>query len=186
MVSQIYPTEIQLNKANTLDTEAPVLDLDLSIINGIVSYKIYDKPDGLKFEIVNFPLLDGDVLRFTSYGVYISRFARVSSNVDDLNNRNRFLTSKLLKQGYGYHKLRKTFSKVYHRLLKYNIGLEFLLQQGISDPVFYGDLVYKFKRIVGKSSFSDQFKKIIKRYKKLGYNMVSFLIARRWARPQTQ
>ena len=41
-----------------------------------------------------------------------------------------------------------------------------LLQQGISEPVFYGDLVYKFKRIVGKRIFSDQFKKIIKRYKK--------------------
>ena len=42
-----------------------------------------------------------------------------------------------------------------------------LLQQGISEPIFYGDLVYRFKRIVGKSNFSDQFKKIIKRYKKL-------------------
>ena len=46
-----------------------------------------------------------------------------------------------------------------------------LLQQGISEPIFYGDLVYKFKRIVGKRIFSDQFKKIIKRYKKVGYNL---------------
>ena len=46
-----------------------------------------------------------------------------------------------------------------------------LLQQGISEPVFYDHLVYKFKRIVGKPNFSDQFIKIIKRYKRVGYNM---------------
>ena len=46
-----------------------------------------------------------------------------------------------------------------------------LLQQGISEPVFYGDLVYKFKRIVGKPNFSDQFKIIVKRYIRVGYNM---------------
>ena len=43
MVGQIYPTELQLNKANSSDTEAPFLDLTLSITNGIVSSKIYDK-----------------------------------------------------------------------------------------------------------------------------------------------
>ena len=48
-------------------------------------------------------------------------------------------------------------------IVKYNIELKTLLQQGISEPVFYGDLVYKFKRIVGKPNFSDQFKKIVKR-----------------------
>ena len=56
MVGQIYPTELQLNKANSSDTEAPFLDLNLSITNGIVSSKIYDKRDEINFEIVNFPL----------------------------------------------------------------------------------------------------------------------------------
>ena len=63
MVGQIYPTELQLNKANSSDTEAPFLDLNLSISNGIVSSKIYDKRDDFNFEIVNFPCLDGDVPR---------------------------------------------------------------------------------------------------------------------------
>ena len=89
--------------------------------------------------------------------------------------KNLFLTVKLLKQGYRYHKIRKTFSKFYHRhselIVKYNIGLKTLLQQGISEPIFYGDLVYKFKRIVGKPNFSDQFKKIVKRYIRVGYNL---------------
>ena len=86
IVGQIYPTEPQLNKVNSSDTKAPILDLNLSITNGIVSSKIYDKRDDFNFEIVNFPFLDGDVPRFPSYGVYISqliRFARVCSNVDD-------------------------------------------------------------------------------------------------------
>ena len=69
MVGQIYPTELQLNKANSSDTEAPFLDLNLSITNGIVSSKIYDKRDDFNFEIVNFPLLDGNVPRSPSYPI---------------------------------------------------------------------------------------------------------------------
>ena len=91
MVRQIYPTELQLNKANSANTEVPFLDLNLSKTNGIVSSKIYDKQDDFNFVIVNFPFLDGYVLRSPSYGVYISqliRFARVCSYVDDVNNRN--------------------------------------------------------------------------------------------------
>ena len=73
MVDRIYPTELQLNRANSSDTEAPFLDLNLCISNGTVSTKIYDKRDDFDFDIVNFPFLDGDVPRRTSYGVYISQ-----------------------------------------------------------------------------------------------------------------
>ena len=58
---------------------------------------------------MNFPFLDGNFPRSTSYGVYISQlicFARVSSHVDDLNTRNKVLTAKVLRQGYRYHKIR--------------------------------------------------------------------------------
>ena len=152
MVSRIYPPELELNKANTSDTEAAFLDLHLSISNGFVSSKIYDKRDDFDFDIVNFPFLDGDVPRSTSYGVYISqltRFARVSSHVADFNARNKSLTAKLLQQGYQYHKLRKTFSKFYHRhyelVSKFIVGLKTLLHQGLSELGFYGDWVYKLK-----------------------------------------
>ena len=96
MVGQIYPAELQLNKANSFDTEAPFLDLNLSITNGIVSSKIYDKRGDFNFEIVNFTFLDGDGPCSPSYGVYISQlncYARVCSNVADFNNRNLFLTA---------------------------------------------------------------------------------------------
>ena len=151
--NRIYPPELQLNKAYTSDTEAPFLDMHLSISNEFVSSKPYDKRDDIDFDIVNFSFLDGDVPRSTSYRVYISqliRFARVSSHVADFNARNKSLTAKLLQQGYRYHKLRKTFSKFYRRhyelVSKFHVGLKPLLHQGLSEPEFYGDLVYKFKK----------------------------------------
>ena len=83
---------------------------------------IYDKRDDFNFYIVNFPFF---------YGVYISqliRFARASSHVTDFNNRNKFLTAKLLRQGYRYHKLRKAFSKFYCRqfelIEKFHVSLK--------------------------------------------------------------
>ena len=83
-------------------------------------------------------------------GLHFSiRFARVSSHVADFNARNKSLTNKLLQQGYRYHKVRKTFSKFYRRqyelVSKFNVGLKTLLHQGLSEPEFYGDLIYKFK-----------------------------------------
>ena len=67
------------------------------------------------------------------------------------------LTQKLLKQSYLYHKLRKTFSKFDRRYFvlvsKFLVGFKSLLRQGLSEPEFYGDLVYKLKKIVGSHNF---------------------------------
>ena len=117
------------------------------------------------------------VPRRPSYGVYISqliRFARASSHITDFNNRNKFLhvTAKLLKQGYRYHKLREAFSKCYRRrfelIEKYHVSLKKLMQQGICNP---GDLVYKFKKIIGYPNFSNLFKRIVNRFKRAGYTL---------------
>ena len=115
-------------------------------------------------------------IRYTTFSVVQSVFC-LSLHSASIGYRFAALLkqAKLLKQGYRYHKIRKAFSKFYHRhselIVKYNIGLKTLLQRGISEPIFYGDLVYKFKRIVGKPNFSDQFKKIVKRYIRVGYNL---------------
>ena len=72
MVNHIYPSELHF------------LDLHLSISNGFVKTKIYDKRDDFDFDVVYFPFLAGDVFHLTSDGVYISqliRFVRVSSHV---------------------------------------------------------------------------------------------------------
>ena len=122
--------------------------MHLPISSAIVSTKIYDKRDGFDFKIVNVSFVDDDVPGSKSYGVYISqliRFANTSSYITDFNTRNKLLTQKLLKQ--GCHKLRKTFSKFYRRyydlISKFQVGLKTLLRHGLSEPEFYGGLVYK-------------------------------------------
>ena len=70
MVNQI---ELQLNKDNASDTEAPFLDLHLSVSHGFVSTKLFDKLNNFDFDRVNFPFFVGDVSRRPSYGVYISK-----------------------------------------------------------------------------------------------------------------
>ena len=96
--------------------------------------------------------MDGDVPRRPSYGVYIFqliRFARVCSYVDA---RNKCLPAELLKRGYRTISLEMLFPKFYRRhhelVSKFNVGLKSLLHQGLSEPELYGDLVYKFKKII--------------------------------------
>ena len=177
MVTNIYPPELTLNKAKSSDTVAAFLDLHLSISNDCIHTKIYDKRDDFNFNIVNYPHLDGDVPRATSYGVYISqliRFARACNDVIDFNDRNQVITSKLLQQGFRYHKLRRSFSKFYRRneglLEKYNTNLKTLLRLGISQPSFYGDVVYKLRKLKGSDGFPDRFTNLIRKFVRKGYN----------------
>ena len=119
IVNRIYPSYLQLYQANVSDTDASFLDIHLSISDGFVKTKIYDKRDAFDFYMVSLPFLGGDVPRLTSYGVYISqlirfaresiniRFARESSHVDDFNTRNKVLTAKLLRQGYSIKFVRR-------------------------------------------------------------------------------
>ena len=127
--------------------------------NDIVTTKIYDKRDDFDFEIVNFPFLDGDVPRSTANGVYVSEL----------------ITQKLLKQGYQYHKLRKTFSKFYRQyydlICKFQVAHKCLLRNGLSEPEISGDLVYKLKKIVGSNRFLVQLIKIISHYKTIDCNI---------------
>ena len=115
------------------------------------------------------------IYRYQSSLSQLIRFARVCNHVTDFNARNKSLTAKLLQQGYRYHKLRKPFSKFYRRhynlISKYNVGLKTLLSEGLSEPEFYGDLVYKFKKLIGSNDFSFQFRKTITRYRRIGYNL---------------
>ena len=76
MVGPIYPPELQFNKSNASETEVPFLNLHLSISNGFVSSKIYNKRNDFDFDTVNFPFLDGDVPRSTSYAAtFLNLFA---------------------------------------------------------------------------------------------------------------
>ena len=122
--------------------------------------------DGLRYFIVALPEPSIN---------YFIRFARASSHITDFNNRNKFLTAKLLKQGYRYHKLRKAFSKFYRRhfelIEKYHVSLKKLMQQCICNPEFYGDLVYEFKKIIGNPNSSNLLKRIVNRLKRAWYSL---------------
>ena len=99
----------------------------------------------------------------------------MSSHVTDFNARKEILTDKLLHRGSRYHKLRKAFSKFYRLhyelVSKFKVGLKSRLQQGLSEPTVYGDLVYKMRKIVSRADFSDQFRKVITHFKRIGYNI---------------
>ena len=85
-IPDIYPTELQLNKAITSDKETSFLDLNIKVVGSDVHTSDYDKRDDFGFPIVNFPWFSGDVPRLPSYVVYISqlvRFARCCTSVSD-------------------------------------------------------------------------------------------------------
>ena len=85
-----------MNKAKIPQIPKPFLDLHLSI--AFFSSKIFNKRDDFDFKTVNFPFLDGDVPRRSSYGVYISqliRFARICNHVTDFNAQNKYISAKL-------------------------------------------------------------------------------------------
>ena len=99
----------------------------------------------------------------------------MSSHVADFNARNKSLTAKLLQQGYRYHKLQKTFSKFYRRhyelVSKFNVRLKHFCLKAYRNRNFIVTKYINSKQNVGRADFSDQFKTIIVRYKRIGYNI---------------
>ena len=177
-IPDIYPREMQLNKANTSDKEKPFLDLNINVIGNNIHTSVYEKRDDFGFPIVNFPWLSGDVPRLPSYGIYISqlvRFSRCCTSIFDFHSKNLQITSKLLIQGYRYHKLRKTFGKFFRSyselLSKFGtISFKEYVPKGITHPVFYGDLVYKLRRVKSETNFISSGSKIVKRLRRRQYD----------------
>ena len=176
----IYLAELQLNKANTSDKEISFLDLNIKVIGSDIHTSVYDKRGDFGFPIVNFPWLSGDVPRLPSYGIYISqlvRFARCCTSVLDFHSKNLQFFSKLLTQGYRYHKLRKTFGKFFRSyselLSKFDdISLQEYLSNRITYPVFYGDLVYKLTSVKDTPNFFSSGSKIVKCLRRRQYDPV--------------
>ena len=175
VVGRVCPPGLRLGRADTYDTEAPFLDLHLSISNGFVSSGVYVKRDDFDFDVVGFPFLDGGVPRSASCGVCVSqlvRFAGVSGRVVDFGARGGGLAAKLLQQGCRCRRLRKTFSKFCRRHCElvsgFSVGLGALLHRGLSGPEFCGDLVCEYGEVVGWAGFSDRFGGVVVRYRRVG------------------
>ena len=101
----------------------------------------------------------------------IEAFKSTSRYLDDLLNIDNPYFEGMVNRIYPPELQSKFYRRHYELVSKFNVGLKTLLHQGLSEPEFYGDLVYKFKKIVGRVDFSDQFRKIIVRYKRIGYNI---------------
>ena len=163
-----------MNKANTSEKETSFLDLNIKVIGSNNHTSVYDKRDNFGFSVVNFPWLTDEVPRLPSYGIYISRlvqFARCCTSVFDFHSKNLQITSKLLTQGYRYHKLRKTFGKFFRSyselLSKFGeISFQDYVSRRITHHVFYGDLVYKLRRVKGEANFISSGSKIVKRLRR--------------------
>ena len=144
-------------------------------VNGSNTHSsVYDKREDFRFPIVNLLWLNGDVPRLKSYGIFVSqfaRFARCCTSVFDFHSKNLQITSKLLTQGYRYHKLRETFGKFfgsyYELLSKFGaISFQEHVSIGITNPVFYNDLVYKLTRVRGEENVISSGSKIVKRIRR--------------------
>ena len=104
----------------TTETASSSSDLDcyLYIANDKLTTRLYDKRDDFNFPIISFPFLSSNIPSVPAYGVYISpltRYARACLNYQDLMERGKVLTTKLLSQGYQKTKLVATLKKVYGR-----------------------------------------------------------------------
>ena len=127
--------------------------------------------------LIIYNLLSRDVPRLPSYGIYISqlvRFARCCTSVLDFHSKNLLFTSKLLTQGYRYHKLRKTFGKFFRSyselLSKFgDISFKEYVSKGIAHLVFYSDLIYKLRRFKDAPNFISSGSKIVKRLRRRQY-----------------
>ena len=113
------------------------------------------------------------VFIFRSY--IVVRFARCCTSVFNFHSKNLQITSKLLIQGYIYHKLRKEVGKFFtpcsELLSKFDaISFQEYVSKGITHPVFYGDLVYKLRRVKGEGNFISSGSKIVKRLRRREYD----------------
>ena len=140
-IGQIYPPELELKKTTESHDSCSYLDLNISILNGKFCTDLYDKRDTFSFSIVNFPHMDSNIPSKPAYGVVISqlvRYLRICCNYQDFAYRSKLLTTRLLRQGYVYQKLCRTYKTFVHRypetLQKYRRCLKNIITECIASP----------------------------------------------------
>ena len=114
VMTDIYPKELILVPDDSDGLSTPFLDLQLTIIDGIISSSIYDKRNNFDYPIVNFPHLCGNIPNKSSYGVFIGeavRYARGCLRFDDFRSRTLTLSSKLKKQSFSSKGLRLAWTR---------------------------------------------------------------------------
>ena len=152
--------------------------MNIKVIGSDIHTSVSDKRDDFWFPIVNFPWLGGNVPRLPSYGYYISqlvRFARCCTRVLDFHSKNLQITSKTADTGLLISQASKNIGKFFRSyselLSKFgDISFQEYVWKGISHPVFYGDLVYKLRRVKNTPNFISSCSKIVKRLRRRQYD----------------
>ena len=141
-IQDIYPSDLQLQKTTESTTALSYLDILITIEHGKYSTTLYDKRDSFQFEIVNFPDMSSNIPSKPAYGVYISqlvRIGRICSSYKQFYERHYKLTGKLIKQGFRYVELRRTFkrfAKTHSNIIyKYGYSAQRHIADGICLPV---------------------------------------------------
>ena len=115
-IPNIYPQALVLNRTTESDVHVSYLDINISIKQNIFLTNVYDKRDNFNFKIVNFPFLNSNIPTRPAYGVYMSQLVRIGRICCDYSSfvkRHYIMTSKLVKQGFWYCKLCRTFKRFY-------------------------------------------------------------------------
>lgn len=113
-MTEIYPKELVLVPDNGDGQSSPFLDMELTITDGVISTKIFDKRDAFDFPIVNFPTLTGNIPDMSAYGVFVGevvRYARACTYYEDFRTRTLALVTKLKTQFYTDSLLKRTWRK---------------------------------------------------------------------------
>ena len=124
---KIYPKEMKLNLENMDNNTATFLDLDERIKDNVIIVKTFDKREAFNFEIVNYPDLSGNIPKKQAYGIFSSqliRYARICSQPQDLIDRVKLLTTKLLKKKYTIEGLKNAAKKclIKHTWIRERLG----------------------------------------------------------------
>ena len=148
-IPDIYPAELQLNKAKSADNETSFLDLNIKVICSGIHTSVYDKRDDFGFSIVNFPWLSLAVPRLSSYGIYIAqlvRFARCCTSVFDFNEN---LSSKV-----ALLKRIKQFLPLHYRKMYFNAyilpSIDYCLTIWGNAPKCHLDRILKFQKYAAR------------------------------------
>ena len=124
--TNIYPEELQL-KCEHQGTHATFLDLEISVIDNIFVYKLFDKRDGFPFNIVRMPDLSGNIPSHVFYGTIMSEFLRIARCtllLPDFISKANVLYKRMLNQGGTQNMVMKQIRKAIIRhpdtFIKYN------------------------------------------------------------------
>ena len=109
-VSVIYPSSLELKKENVGNESANILDLTITLNSNHdgFCYKLYDKRDAFKFNIVNYPDICGNIAASCAYGVVKSellRYAKRSSDFSEFKLRKSLFFDRILSKGYDLGKI---------------------------------------------------------------------------------